>query len=446
MALLIGCATGLAAFISLSGTTDSLRPSADAIRYLQYVVGLLRDGTFGLATSDAGQVTQPGHENAPLYMALIALLSAFDETSLAGFQCLISSNNTLCALPLFGVHVLNAALAAVTAAVSYLISMHLIEVRWLSVLTALLVVFLDPVREQLSVIAPENLMLPLLFAVVLAHLKFSCNGGAGWIILMGLAMGLLILTRPSFVYLFYGYMAWFGILFLWGRSRNRAIVVTAFGISTSVTIAPWILRNGFVLDEFVLNGGNYAGIIFAQRLAYNSLSVAEWGASLIYWLPGFGNDLAGILFGPRISTLLGWGPESLYGTAYDTILYPSLSAAKDMDKVFSFLIYEMSVSQWIWHAIVSISLGLRGAYVGGELSLIAIAASLYWLLSDLRSGGNKWSILLLPMLFMLAFHAAVSINIQRYNLFLILPYCIALLYTAHDVVHRYRNRPTANAH
>jgi hypothetical protein len=79
-----------------------------------------------------------------------------------------------------------------------------------------------------------------------------------------------------------------------------------------------------------------------------------------------------------------------------------------------------------WHIAVSVPLALRGAYVSHWWGFVLLPVCLGVTATAFRRpGGERYLVLALPALFMLAFNALVAVNQTRYNLLLVPPYAVA---------------------
>src|SRR5262245_64760259 len=102
------------------------------------------------------------------------------------------------------------------------------------------------------------------------------TGEAKWWGFTGLSLGLLCLTRPSFVVLIPALLLLIaaGSRFLKAKPsawKSAAVFVTA----VALTIGPWILRNHFSVGKWGLTE-EYGAAVLIERLAYNDMSLMEF--------------------------------------------------------------------------------------------------------------------------------------------------------------------------
>jgi 4-amino-4-deoxy-L-arabinose transferase-like glycosyltransferase len=255
-----------------------------------------------------------------------------------------------------------------------------------------------------------------LFVRILVHK----DPGPTSILVAGAALGLLVLTRPSYQYLLPFVVS---VVFLWrafgkrdGLRRGLGIGV-ALGAAALVVLFPWALRNYLELGQWTVGTGGPR--VLVERLAYNTMTWPEWGVSFIYWLPDFGDNLARSVFAEDLWKRLTWyEPGSFYmmgrGEFFKTV-YTKV-AEQEPGNGLAFLIRE-----YIWgdlgkHLAVSISLALRGQWVGNYVSFIGFLLLPFAILILYGRGrAGAFVVYCLPSYFMLGFYAFVSVNVVRYN-------------------------------
>ena len=273
-----------------------------------------------------------------------------------------------------------------------------------------------------SLVLTESLafFLYFFFAWMFARILTSDRPGGLLFLGAGLGLGALALARPSYQYLipFAGFVvvAW---RVFWQRTRlgpslgGPAVMLAAAG----AILLPVVVHNYFSIGQATIS--TFGPSVLIERLAYNTMTWAEWGVSFIYWLPDFGDNLARSLFAEELWTRLTWyDPASFYmmgrGDFYRTV-YGEV-AKQGPGEGLGFLIREYIAGDLGKHLAVTMSLALRGQWVGNYISLIGFVL-LPVALSILR-GRRRVALFLvysLPIYFMLGFYAFVSVNVVRYN-------------------------------
>jgi hypothetical protein len=85
----------------------------------------------------------------------------------------------------------------------------------------------------------------------------------------------------------------------------------------------------------------------------------------------------------------------------------------------SWLVRHEVLREPVKHALVSTALAWRGMFVAKSWGLVAWACALTLIAQDLARRRASFVLASAPAVFMLAFHAMVSVSIPRYNLILL---------------------------
>jgi hypothetical protein len=276
-------------------------------------------------------------------------------------------------------------------------------------------------------ILTENLVCPLFLGYSIC--QFLAVKRSSWrlAILAGVLLGLTALTRPSFLYL--GYVtALLGLVLLaFGPARRRvAIVCLVVGVVASLTVLPWMLRNLVELGAFDLSRG-YSGVILTERVSYDAMTWREYLAGWIYFLPDFGDSLAHRLFDAADFVRLGWDdkPTSFYSVAHAQLQAETVAAAGGAAHHVFYLIRHYILPDLPKYTAVTLLLMWRGLWVSKYFGLLCAPMLGGRLIADLRARHYDLALFAAPAIFMLGLHAALSVNISRYNVGLIPPMSIA---------------------
>ena len=252
----------------------------------------------------------------------------------------------------------------------------------------------------------------------------------GWACASGALLGLTALTRPAFLYL-----VPMTLLALALAARRRALLPGAAFLAGAVAmLAPWVARNAAVLGRAALTYG-YDSHTLVQRIAFDTMTWREYARAYLCWLPD-GTALGRGFLGPHGCDRFAWDnqPSSFYVLGLRHMLPETLAAAGGYDHHLRYLLTHYVFRMPVWHALVSVPLALRGAYVAHWWGFVLLPAALVCTVlatRRLRRGGRSdWSaaaflVMALPAWFMLALNAGVAVNQVRYNLLLILPYAVA---------------------
>jgi len=251
----------------------------------------------------------------------------------------------------------------------------------------------------------------------------------GWSGLAGAVLGLAILARPAFLYLVPALLLAGGVAACRHPATwRRAAPFAAAALAAALTVAPWVARNAVVLHRAGLTFG-YASHTLVQRIAFDTMTWREYGRAFVCWLPD-GNAFGRRLWGPGACDRFGWEehPDTFYVLGLRHMLGQTLAAAGGWEHHLGYLLCHYVLRMPLWHALVTVPLALRGAWVhhwwGFALGLLCAGWTLRALCA--RTGCCPGFLLVaLPAWFMLGLNAAVAVNQPRYNLMLVPPYCLA---------------------
>ncbi|GAB3439807.1 hypothetical protein [Insolitispirillum peregrinum] len=216
---------------------------------------------------------------------------------------------------------------------------------------------------------------------------------------------------------------------LWRLVRRQPLLPVllagaALAIGYGVVIAPWLWRNHQLFGLTAITGP-YGGYILAQRVAYNAMSAREWLASLLFWLPDFGDSLARLFFPADLLARLDWySPDAYYVLGNGAWMREMLAQAGSKDALQGWVLREKVFADLPAHLAVTISLALRGLWVSKYFGLIGVVFWLPSLVRAVRRQQGLWLAFCAPAIVLLGLQAFVSVSIPRYNL-LVIP-CMAI--------------------
>jgi hypothetical protein len=254
------------------------------------------------------------------------------------------------------------------------------------------------------------------FLALLARATAADGRRMEWIAL-GLAMGLLALIRPSYVYQAYAVIAALPLLRQFrGAGGNGPAAAGWTALGYAFTVLPWMLRNHMAVGQFALTAG-YDHYILIQRMIYNQMSWAEWGMAWIYWLPDFGDSLAARLFGIDAVRKLSLVEPSGYHGAGQPPVPNHLATQPDGSPVTLGYLLQVLAGEPLKHMLVSLVMAWQGLWAGKYITFAAVLLAPLALPMMARTGRLRgFLVIASPVLFMVGFNAFVSVSIPRYNL------------------------------
>ncbi len=400
------------------------RPHTDASRYIDYAVSLHEFGVFGLTIGDHSKAPAPSNANAPLYPAYVAGLMWLDPGLKDSIYCWNERDpvtkqlaNDICDVNVAFFLVVQGILAIVTLLLVFLLTLKLTKRPAVAWIAAFLAWSAGILAEFQVLFMTEIFVLPLFIGMMLCIARAYSTRHLVWIGAIGVLLGVLTLTRPTYLYLFYGFVLFFLVYLAIARNRIAAVSLTLLVVSFAAVTAPWSLRNKAQLDTWALSGGDYAEIVLMQRFTYNRMGWPEVATAFVYYLPDFGDSLSAQLFPARYYDKLGWEGESYYRVANDRQEFlKEAEKAGGKENLIPYWIRTEMIGNAPKNLAVSAALAWRGSFVAKYWGLVGAIAFVALLIATIRQRSYMLLLVSAPVLYMIAFHAGLSVSIPRYNL------------------------------
>lgn len=291
-----------------------------------------------------------------------------------------------------------------------------------------------------GLILTESLYIPLAALALWAFVEGVTARSWRWLAAAGFLLALAALTRASLHYVFF-FMAVLAALWLFFGAQDRraglrraALLAGALVIGYAVAAGPWIARNAAVTGKPAMVTG-YSALVLSTRAAYNEMTWSEYAAGWVYWLPDFGDNLAADLFGEdRIERLRFEGENAFYPDGFAAIRSEASEAvgipfgAPDPEnRLTGYILDNHILNQPAKHLAVSALLSWRGLFIGKYFGLVGLIAILLVLLTPpFRAVRGPFLLALLPPVFLLGLQGVISLNVPRYNLFMLVPMALAV--------------------
>ncbi len=411
------------------------RPVADEYVYIGIARDIANDGTFSdgiFADKNQSGIIQPGRFFAPVYPTFLASLTLISQEQEKFIECHAREgrkNGKKCPdIPVvlkFGQSVFAAIGLTGVFAMALMLS-NSIAVAGGALIISLLA---GKSAYYAGTALSEN-------AAFFGFYLFLALGVAGlvklkirYFALAGIAIGLAILSRPSYLYLFYAMII--SLLVLAGIKRLQINWkhALAFTITGGAVLSPWIFRNMAQFGDPALTAG-YSGYILVQRVSYNAMSWSEWLVSFVYWLPDFGDNLAKSLFPNELFVRLGYDdPSSYYLIGNRDLKRETLLAAGGRTEHLVYLLREYVFGDLFKHVMVTIPLTLRGIWVGKYLAIAGMILIIPVGRLMVRSGMLlPFAFIMFSLFFMAGLHGFTSVNVVRYNIPMVALYSYVVVY------------------
>ena len=413
-------------------------PVSDARVYVKLALGVSEFGVFG-RYRDSEHAPPPAMDVAPLYPWFVAQLMRSDGALHDSLRCAMTRRATdapPCPPRYARLVQVQTGLLAITLTLLWATALVWTArplcawLAWLLAMTAGIVPEYAPVYLTEALTLPLGGLFTLAFALVIKrrHVALSAT-------MAGLALGLLALTRPSFWYLLLAIAVITLAMAVLPRWRRYSAPLALLCVMGATVTAPWLLRNHAEFDRFALSGGDYGGRSLMQRLAYNDMTLAEFAAAFIYWLPDWGDSLARTLLPPSSYVRLGWDDKQTFYRQGVARMRADMQAGLVQSEVATLLRDEV-LTHPLRHGRATLALVWRGIFIGKTWGVVAWLCATVALWRDWRTRQHDYLLLCLPAWFLCLFQAAISVSIPRYNLLLLPLLALAMAQQLEPVLRR----------
>lgn len=426
-------------------------PYADNITNLSlalplYETGVYTDGTF------TGTVLPPGPKGegmffAPGYAAFLAGIMQLSPGLIEAARCSIEHIKPpiieeKCALDFTLFWITQAIIGAIGTIFIWLAALALFNQKRLAWLAVILITTAGTFAYYASIVMAEALILPLFF-VMTYFLIIHWQKRKWWsAALCGLCFGLLILTKPSYIYLLY-FMIVCGIgtaLYETFKFKTSAVFKSLLiGLTACALLtAPWINRNHAILGVADITYG-YGPFTLSQRVAYNDMSTTEWLAGWVYGIPSIGDEIAEKFLPEDTWKRWSWDdPEGFYTYGNRVLRAQTLEEAGSHEAQLSYLLKNYVLADLPKHIAVTFPLIFRGMWVFELWAFIPYLCFLILCVWCLKQRRYDYLLYAIPGWFMLGLHGFATVNIPRYNVIMQASLGIALAWALLWIWDRYR--------
>lgn len=401
----------------------------DQPRYATVALNLADHGVFSAERYHPARRPTPSLAWAGPVIALeLAALARLDPATHAALACLAGSAPPPCETRFAGLRLVHLAEILLFLAAVLMIARTILESERLAwVAAGLALAFRETVEFANAVLTePLYLMVYGLIAAALTRALARERAPRAWAV-AGLAVGVGILVKSSLLLAAPLIPAGLVARALWRRDgAGRAIASAAvFSLAALAVVGLWIGRNWLTLGTPAITDPVYLEASLSHRLAYNRMSWAQWLAGWIYYLPDFGDNLGGALFGRDRLAGLGWGKQSFYEYGFH-VLHAEARARAAPAIATRYLIETHVLAEPLKFIAVTLLLTWRGLFVGRYLGLAGLVTLPFAMRALAPRPRRLLGVLAGLALALALLHGAVSVSIPRYNLALIPPFAIAL--------------------
>jgi 4-amino-4-deoxy-L-arabinose transferase-like glycosyltransferase len=408
----------------------------DEIFYVTLAYDLDRYGVFsnGNFSTIDDTVTAPpaGMFFGPVYPALVATVMKLDPRFAAAARCSVEATRRhrdidSCEPYDLPIRLLNALLLAI-ATVAIAATAELIFRRRSTFLLAGACVLAALACEALifSYIMTESIIFAGYSVFMLAMVLAWRSGRTGHFVLAGVLLGLLCLTKPSYLILFPILAALSFVYLHWLAEPRRPYAfrrVLAFSLAFGCVVGAWVARNVVVIGKLGFTE-EYGAVVLIERFAYNDMSLREFFQAFPYCTPGLGE----VVFDPV------YGTDSMHRFTYHTegSFFHVGRGRRDalvaqygrLDPLIAGIIRDEMRNDWWRHLLVSLPLAWCGLWAGWLASLVLVPLFAWACVRAVRTRQPLLLFYAVPAVAMLGLDALIGNHYTRYNLILMGPYAV----------------------
>lgn len=430
----------LAAFLVLAAAITA-KPSKrlrdfDQSFYTTIAYDLDRYGVFSSGIFDETDSTHteppPGMFFVPGYPLLVLAAMKIDPRFEAAVRCSVESNHELrseseCedyARPIHLIHALLLGVGVLAIALAAETIFGGARVFWLAGVLA--TASLATEADLFSFIMTESMTISLFCVVTLFALRAWKTARLTWFALAGATLGLLCLTRPSFVILIPVLLVLTLLRGLWlvpktvAHSFKAALLLL---MACLLVVGPWIARNQLSVGKSRLTE-EYGAAALIERFAYNDMTPGEFASAFAYCVPMLGDTLFDKADGSdSMHRFLYHTEDSFFHTGRNR-RDALVEQHERLDPIISRIVLDEMHANWWRHLLVSIPLAWCGMWAGDPWSLVLVPLFGWACIRAARTSRPLFLLYAVPAIVMLGVHAAIGNHYTRYNLILIGPYCV----------------------
>ena len=374
----------------------------------------------------------PGIFFGPLYPWLIVGATTIDARFAKAADCSVEANqgaraDTECEVYARPIHIIHAALLAL-GVLAIAFAGEIIFARrsifWLAGVLATVALLSD--ADLFAFVMTESLTFCLYGVASLALVLALKAPRIGSVILVGCLIGLLCLTRASFVVLVPVVAGLIAISGMWLSPvgwRSVLKLGLVFALAWVAVVGPWLVRNAVSVGKFSLTE-EYGSATLIERFAFDDMSAREFALAFPYCLPEIGAPMVNWAFGPQAMERLVYDAPKSFFRAGRLHRDQLVEAHGRLDPLIAGLIRTEMRENWWRYILVSVPLGWCGMWVGGLLGLILAPLFAWACVAAARRPKPLFLLYAAPALVMLGLHAAVANQFTRYNLILIGPFSV----------------------
>jgi hypothetical protein len=396
--------------------------------------GVFSNGVFGDVDDSVVKHPQPGMFFGPVFPFVVYTAMQLDPRFAEAVRCSVEADHghrdeKTCEPYTWPIRLFNAFLLALGAtAVACAARLLFPQQRGIFPLTGLLVLTaLWQEIDILRLVMTESVLFGL-YSLLTWSVLCSCQTSrATSFAASGLLLGILCLTKPSFLALlpilagttlFYSYRI---AKLPWRRTIAHLV---PFTLALGCVLSVWATRNLVSVGKFALTE-EYGSAALIERFAYDDMTLREFLQAFPYCVPGLGDAVFDIDYGTdSMHRFVYHTPGSFFhvGNGRRAQLVEEHGR---LDRLIEGIVREEMRANWWRYLLVNIPLVWCGMWIGSLASLLLVPLFAWACLRAVRRHEPVFLLYATPAILMLGLHAALGNHTTRYNLILIGPYAVA---------------------
>ncbi|HEY2231674.1 MAG TPA: hypothetical protein VGI22_28830 [Xanthobacteraceae bacterium] len=408
----------------------------DQLFYVTIAYDLDRYGVFSNSIFDnvdsTVQAPPAGMFFGPVYPTLVLAAMKIDRRFAAAARCSVEAINehrdeATCepyATPVRFIHAILLTLGVLAIAVAGELMFRSRAIFWLAGMLA--TIGLAAEADIFSFVMTEAVTFAIYSLCLLGVVLAWTTGRLRHFILAGGLLGLLCLTRPSFLVLL-PLVAGLSLLHgyrLCDPPQPRTGRMLALVLAFTAVLGAWAARNAISVGKLGL-AEEYGSAVLIERFAYNDMTAHEFVLAFPYCVPGLGDLAFDKIYGTdSMHRFVFHTRDSFFHVGRDR--RDALVAEHGrLDPLIGGIAREEMRANWWRHLLVSVPLAWCGMWAGGVVSLVLLPLFGWACWRGWRQSQPLLLLYAAPAIAMLGLHAAVANHYTRYNLILIGPFSLA---------------------
>jgi hypothetical protein len=392
--------------------------------------GVFSNGVFD-ETDSAIEAPRPGIIFAPLYPTIIFLAMKLDVRFADAVRCTVESSRghreaatcEVYAAPALFINALFLTLGVIAIALASEAMFPGKTVLLISCLFAAAALMAE--AELFSFAMTESTSFALYSALALMMVRAYTTDGVGTLIVAGVLLSLLCLTRAE-------YLALLPVLLLLLLVCNRRPRLPAgaawtrpliFFLAFLILFVPWLGRNALSAGKFAVTE-EYGSASLIERFAFDDMTAQEFFLAFPYCVAPFVADVGDAYFSEAAMKRFHYDQEESFfavGRARRNML---MAAYVKLDSIIADVVRDELRQNWWRYLLTIIPLSWCGMWVGSPVCLILIPLFVLGCRRAWRTSQSLPFFYSLPAFLMLGLHAAIANHYTRYNLILVGPFSV----------------------